>query len=456
MKKILVALAATALLVLTAFPQSQDPPNPDELKRQIIKRHYSDISDSARWEIKAVYPALQLDGGRLAEEFNKVAKETVMKHVTDFKKIMSEFSENDRKNLPKGVSYSLTIGYTVEYLGDEFVSVYFWRSDYTGGAHPNSWSFVLNYDLEKSRIVELKDLFKPDSGYLDFISKKSIEQIAKKQGEYADRDWIGRGAGAKLKNFANWNATKKGLRFTFDAYQVGSYAEGPYETFIPFESFPQEMQGTAFYYAALASYIGGNPPNNCRGGLYTAQDVEFKVARVKGRKNARAYFYGDDNDCPDGKNCRQKAYVIAGDEVIVARSYGEFSCAWYPPKKGFETVGWIRTNQLAFENQKSVDPRSWAGEWFYAENSIKLIPGKTPGSFFIKGNAFWKGVGDNVHIGELDYSGSPKGDTLRVGAGKDKYDCRVKMWRLGKYLLVTDNKMCGGVNVSFDGVYIRR
>ncbi len=33
--------------------------------------------------------------------------------------------------------------------------------------------------------------------------------------------------------------------------------------------------------------------------------------------------------------------------------------------------------------------------------------------------------------------------------------CRVKLWRLGSYLVAADNVRCGGMNVTFTGVYRR-
>ncbi len=37
----------------------------------------------------------------------------------------------------------------------------------------------------------------------------------------------------------------------------------------------------------------------------------------------------------------------------------------------------------------------------------------------------------------------------------DELDCKVAFVLLDKYLVATDNNQCGGVNVSFSGVYSR-
>jgi hypothetical protein len=458
MKKTRFIYIFIGLVTLTNsfFSQTQDPPSEEDLMRHIVKRQISDISDSKRWEVKVEYPELRLDGDKPAEGFNNHVKLLAKKQYDDFLKTMSEFSDEDRKLLPEGVSYSMNVGYSLEFLNDELISISFGRSDYTGGAHPNHWSFTVNYDLKNEKVLKLTDLFKDESGFLKVISGVSIEQLTKKMGEYADSDWIKEGAGPKLENFESWNISKKGLKFFFDPYQVGPYAAGGFETIVPFEKFTIEMQSDRFYNVSKVSYVDGSPPNICRNGLFTSQETEFGLAKVKGEKNQRTYFYNDDKDCPSGKNCQRKSYLISGDEVITSKSYGNFVCVWFQPGKGTETVGWLPAENLSSITSQNTSGINWIGNWEYAENEINFIPQKNQEKVLIKGTAIWQGLGDNVHIGELDFTGSPVGEKLEAGSGSDKYDCQVKMKRIGKYLLVADNKMCGGMNVSFDGIYRRK
>jgi xylose isomerase len=60
-----------------------------------------------------------------------------------------------------------------------------------------------------------------------------------------------------------------------------------------------------------------------------------------------------------------------------------------------------------------------------------------------------------VHVGALGTQGVPKGDRLNV-VDTDGYPCRVRMRLLLPYLIVADNGACGGMNVSFSGVYRRQ
>jgi hypothetical protein len=212
-----------------------------------------------------------------------------------------------------------------------------------------------------------------------------------------------------------------------------------------------------FTFPAFAQ-LDGNPENLCRNGFFPRESNEYKTAKVKGNKNEKIYFYDDLRNCPNDKNCRTKSYVIPNDEVIVSRNFGGWACAWYQPKKGLETVGWLALDKLEF---KAMNPNpaqgDWLGEWNYAGNSIEIGKGETPGLLTITGNAFWKGLGDNVHVGELDDSSKPAGNELKIGESEtEEYACKVTMRLISKYLVVSDNLHCGGVNVTFSGVYQKK
>lgn len=199
----------------------------------------------------------------------------------------------------------------------------------------------------------------------------------------------------------------------------------------------------------------GNPDNWCRGGFFTRDAKDFKVGTVIGSKTTKSYFFNDDrDDCPGGKNCRAKSYIVGGDKVIVARNYGEFACVWYTPVQGYETVGWVRADTLRLAPPAAKPAMSaWHGTWKYADNNITFTDNKLAGFLNVTGDAIWKGLGDNVHIGELDGRFAPEGNVLEYSDGDDEYDCKATMRLIGDFLVVADNLHCGGANVSFSGVY---
>jgi hypothetical protein len=210
---------------------------------------------------------------------------------------------------------------------------------------------------------------------------------------------------------------------------------------------------------STSAQLEGNPANWCREGFFTRDSETFKIAGVKGGRNARVYFYDDDKEnCPGSAACRRNTFVVGGDEVVVNRSFGGHSCAWYTPRSGRPTVGWIKTSDLEFNwilFDASTGP--WLGEWKYGENAIEFTDNKLAGYLNVTGNATWIGANPGqVHVGELDGRYEPKNGIVNYSDGDDEYDCKVKMRLLGKYLIVADNLRCGGVNVSFSGVYTRK
>lgn len=205
--------------------------------------------------------------------------------------------------------------------------------------------------------------------------------------------------------------------------------------------------------------MDGNPENWCREGFFTRESEAFSIGTVKGGRTSKAYFYGDEKDeCPGSSACRKKAFVVGGDELLINRTYDGYSCAWFTPRSGRPTIGWIKNSDLAVMPKISdVTLTSWLGEWKFDDNSIEFSGNKLAGYLNVTGNASWVGANPgNVHVGELDGRYKPQNGWIEYSDGDDEYDCKVTMRLLGKYLVVADNLKCGGVNVTFSGVYTKK
>lgn len=205
--------------------------------------------------------------------------------------------------------------------------------------------------------------------------------------------------------------------------------------------------------------LEGNPENLCRNGFFPRESSTYRLAKIKGAKGEKIYFFGDQrDDCPANKSCRLKSYLVPNDEIIVSRTFGNFACSWFQPKKGTETVGWIPLENLEYVAQNAeITIADWLGNWRYYNNSINIMTGKNLGLLRITGDAIWKGLGDNVHTGELDDEAEPQGNTLKIGEkSSDEFACRVTMRLVGRFLVVSDNLNCGGANVTFSGVYRKK
>lgn len=238
--------------------------------------------------------------------------------------------------------------------------------------------------------------------------------------------------------------------------------------------------------AALAAAMSGpvaaaEPEKPFCSGLRPLGDEGFRAPELRvvaPDAPARTRFHKDGYNgegCPAATAaCAEKAFVTPGDPVIVTATVNGFGCATFtgPAPKAVSTIGFLELSSLASPSQ-AQPAADWAGAWRSGpEKRITLTAAGA--AFAIKGDATF-GAQDPervergaVNIGEIEAKASPKGaemgfamgddgETLPFDAAKksDSDFCRVRMWRLGPYLVVADNGMCGGMNVTFTGVYRR-
>ncbi|GJD64004.1 hypothetical protein [Methylobacterium frigidaeris] len=177
--------------------------------------------------------------------------------------------------------------------------------------------------------------------------------------------------------------------------------------------------------------------------------------------------------CPDsGTACRERAYLVTRDAVILGERRGASLCATYRSAKDDDVgrTGWIPAEAVAVEPAAPVAIEGWLGTWKQAEAQIRVTRGDKADALAVAGYATW-GASDpdrvrrgGIHIGEISGTVVPVGDavsfamgengTLPVQKGGDS-DCKVWLRRLGPWLLVDDNLACGGMNVTVRCVYWR-
>ncbi len=194
----------------------------------------------------------------------------------------------------------------------------------------------------------------------------------------------------------------------------------------------------------------------CQSYAFLEDHSKLALVSVKADAEQKLYFYKDDKSCPEkGDACKTKAYVLTGDELIINQRRGDWVCAWYQGAKR-ETVGWVRAdrlqNKLSLAEAAVVKPDDWLGKWdFYkfAELNIK----KKTKSIIYEGNATWDGGGGNVHVGDIAGVMTPQANKTFLSDGMEDSACKLELSLLGSYLVVKDNNVCGGLNVSFRGVY---
>ncbi len=205
--------------------------------------------------------------------------------------------------------------------------------------------------------------------------------------------------------------------------------------------------------------------------------VAPSLAIVKPGDRARFVKGSEQAGCPSANAaCTTRAFVVAGDAVIISATAGQYACATFtgPGPKAASTSGFLPSAQLGAPPPEAPINASnaWAGTWRSGDEQTITIRPKPDGRIGIEGDATWGGhdpdrvkrgavnagnlsaevsVADGVAAFTDDGDGATKPFDVKLPA--DAVACRVKLWRLGPYLVAADNLGCGGMNVTFTGVY---
>lgn len=248
MLKVIVPLIITLLTSVVAFADDIiiDDSTPTKKLQQIFPI-YGDVNllpttrilyDKPRIITKIVYPKIEsVTQDDNINQFNDAVTELTNGLADEYKKQVADLKDV-QASLPKSELHNnLTIDFdssTINANEAPIISIRFSAQGYiAGNAHPYHTYRVLNYDLDGGERIELTDLFKADSNYLEVLSEYSRSVLSRK---LSDKNMINEGTEPKPENFQNWNIKPYGLMITFNEYQVAPYVNGPQTVLIPFSA----------------------------------------------------------------------------------------------------------------------------------------------------------------------------------------------------------------------------
>jgi len=108
-------------------------------------------------------------------------------------------------------------------------------NEYSGGAHGQHYTFFSNYDIQKSKLIQLKDILQKDK--LAQLTKLA-EKYFRKQENLADEDSLSKDFFFEDGIFAlnsNFGFTKNSLIIYYNEYEIKPYSEGPTILEIPYK-----------------------------------------------------------------------------------------------------------------------------------------------------------------------------------------------------------------------------
>lgn len=178
----------------------------------------------------------------------------------------------------------------------------------------------------------------------------------------------------------------------------------------------------------------------------------------------------DDKACPNtAASCREKAFLVEGNLVVRRQTRGDFVCATYVGAKGVTRSGWLPAASLAETPAISIAIEDWVGNWTaWPDQSIAIT--SKGAKLALQGDATYGGQDPErvkhgaINVGSFTLEVKPEGPSLSFTDGDkgvvpafdaEPYACSVRMRLLPPFLLAESNSSCGGMNVSFTGIYRR-
>jgi hypothetical protein len=217
------------------------------------------------------------------------------------------------------------------------------------------------------------------------------------------------------------------------------------------------------------------------GPVANGEDVPLRLLRVKDNE-PRTHFVADQDpskpNCPGpGEACKRRGFLLPDDVVIAGPEINGYNCVTYlsPDAKKLkgkvaETNGFLPSGALSIVPLMPPKPADWIGTWTRTEEGEITIKALAGGKLRVDGEATFGALDPDrlkrgaVNLGSLEGEAMPKGNTIGLGDGYDGTkplaldmggDCQARLRLFGRYLVVQDNLGCGGMNVSFVGIYIR-
>jgi hypothetical protein len=154
-------------------------------------------------------------------------------------------------------------------IDGRYVSIVRMDYVYTGGAHPNTDIDTILWDTEAKKQVSVRPFFKETADNGPTLKALRAAALAAVKAEKKERgiddsgviDWY-KGieptllkVGAVSLAPSTIAGKSAGLDFHYPPYAVGSYAEGPYTVFVPWETFKAYLSPQG-----LAIFAGNQPP----------------------------------------------------------------------------------------------------------------------------------------------------------------------------------------------------
>lgn len=178
--------------------------------------------------------SVHFDGSNSLVAFaNKDLLNTLEASGKDFVDQAAPLASGKDKDLEELKRYDFEAVPTEIYVGNRVLSVVIQYFQDTGGAHPmtNYIGYNYGYVNGKPARILIADPFKPKTNLEDVVGKPTVQMLKDKGAMWF---WV-TDESLKMKSLTtemldNFSLTQTGLKFWFNPYEVGPYAQGFFNT----------------------------------------------------------------------------------------------------------------------------------------------------------------------------------------------------------------------------------
>ena len=148
-------------------------------------------------------------------------------------KIICEFMNYAKEPIQENFTYTLDVSHD-EYSYQDYLSVVFYVSFYTGGAHPEHRISSFVYDISSDKIITIHDLVREKENLLSILSTES-RKILSQNPAIHDQELLFTGTSPETSNFQTFVFTSRGIMIYFSEYQIAPYSSGAFKIVIPYD-----------------------------------------------------------------------------------------------------------------------------------------------------------------------------------------------------------------------------
>lgn len=190
----------------------------------ITVKEYKDKNEN--WKINIKYPTTKYD------TLNKKIDSVINNYLKDFNSDV----KNALEYISQGHTFTLNIDYKI-YEYSKYISIVFFTSFYTGGAHPNYLIKTLIFDTKSNQFITINNLIEKNNKIIDKLSNYSRNKLLANplfKDEIVKKMML-EGTTPSIENFSNLVFTSDGIMIFFERYQIAPYYYGDYHIVIPYQ-----------------------------------------------------------------------------------------------------------------------------------------------------------------------------------------------------------------------------